>query len=105
LGSFGAHGFLRDEARPHPFAVLDPSLSLGQRASVSGFTLRKTNIIRESEDGGRALGDGKGGVWGFGFDSAGVRAQRRMRIGLALHSVFPIVERPSCWRAPVPRSH
>jgi hypothetical protein len=44
LGSFGAHGFLRDGARPHPFAVLDPSLSLGQRASVSGFALRKTNI-------------------------------------------------------------
>ena len=35
LGSFGAHGFLRDGARPHPFAVLDPSLSLERRQGAS----------------------------------------------------------------------
>ena len=42
---------------------------------------------------GRALGDGKGGVWGFGFDSAGVRAQRRMR-RLAEADLFE----PPMWR-------
>jgi hypothetical protein len=59
-------------------------------SAVSPLGKRTSSVDQKT---GRALGDGKGGVWGFGFDSAGVRAQRRMR-RLAEADLFE----PPMWR-------